>query len=193
MRLHKSYYIFSLLILTSYASAKFSLDNIVSYVVPKKQEDIVNYEHKFEPDGSLKIANTNGNINVKTWSQDHMIVEIIKKGNEKDLGEISFDVHLTDELASIVTSQPEKNKAEITFNVIVPRQASVHVSTDDGTIKIHQVHNTINAETDRGDITINESVKKVYARTNNGTITLKAQQLTDEDYIILENQNGDIT
>lgn len=192
MKLHYSLYFFAV-VMTLPIHAKFSVDNIVSYVIPKKQEDVINYDHKLLHDGSIKITNTNGNISVKTWNQEHVHIEIIKKGTDKDIAEVSCETYFTSELISLTTQQPEKNSTEIDYNIIMPRSARVTITTDSGSIKINQLHNAISAQTDDGSINITDITHKTYARSGNGSITAKVQSLPADAQFILETENGDIT
>lgn len=192
MKLHYSLYFFTAVIVLP-LQAKFSVDNIVSYVIPKKQEDVINYDHKLVHDGSIKIANTKGNISIKTWNQEHVHIEIIKKGTDKDIAEVSCETYFTSELISLTTQQPEKNSTEIDYNIIMPRTARATVTTDSGSIKINQLHNAISAQTDDGSINITDITHKTYARSGNGSIIAKVQSLPADGQLVLETENGDIT
>ncbi len=188
------YFYFLLCTISSHASAKYLIDDIVSYVIPQKQEQATTHEYKFDKDGTLKINNSQGEINLKTWNQDQILIETIKKGYEKEIDEISSDIYLSQELISITTKQPTKNNASISYNIIMPRGASVSIKTNYGTTKINNLQGSIHVETNQGPIMINDSNNKVYARTLNGDILLKAQKLPRNDsHIILETLKGDIS
>jgi hypothetical protein len=174
-------------------SAKYIIDDIVSYVIPQKQEQVTTHEYKFDKDGILKIYNSHGEVSVKTWNQDQILIETIKKGYEKEIEEISSDIYLSPELISIATKQPEKNNASIAYNIIMPRGASILIKNSSGTTTINSLQGNIYIEAEHGPIMINDSSNKVYARTLSGDIILKAQKLPHNDsHIILETLKGDI-
>lgn len=165
---------------------------MVSYVVPKTQEEVVNYDHSFGLNGSLEIENTNGDVIIKTWNQEKIIIEATKKGTEQDLEDLDIDARLTTNHASLTTKQTSKGKGAVHYTVIVPRKTSVKVKTFNGSITTNQVEGAITAITSKGSITINEAANSVRAKTTKGMIDVSMRQVKSATTINLENQEGDI-
>ncbi len=184
--------LFSALLLTSSLNAQFSLKNIVSYVVPKTQEEVANYDYPFEQHGTLEIDNTNGDILIKTWNQEKIIVEATKKGTEHDLEDLDIDAKFTEHSASLNTKQSSKNKASVNYTVIVPRTTNIKIKTFNGSITTHQVEGSITAHTSKGAVALNDAANTVRAKTTKGAIDVTMRQTKHAKAIELENQEGDI-
>lgn len=174
--------------------AKLSINNIVSYVIPKTQEEIVNFEHSFDVDGKLQINNFNGDINViKTWNKQQIVIEVVKKGVDKELAQVTFDTSFSSQVASITTRQPTKNKTAVTFNIIMPAHVKLDLKTDKGCINVNSAADDISAITEEGSIILNDTIGSVFARTDDGELTVKTKRLKSDQSIVLENQDGNIS
>jgi DUF4097 and DUF4098 domain-containing protein YvlB len=173
-------------------NAEFSLKNIVSYVLPKTQEELVNYDHSFEPHGSLEVENTNGDIVIKTWNQEKIIVEAVKKGSETDLEELDIDARFTENSAILTTKQPNKSKSVVDYTIIVPKRVNVKLKTVNGSITVNQVEGAITAVANKGAIAINEASNSVRAKTAKGTIDVTMRRIKPATTLTLENLEGDI-
>lgn len=176
----------------SQLNADFSLQNIVSYVAPKTQEEIDNYDHAFAANGTLELENTNGNIIIKTWNQEKIVIEATKKGKEADLDNIDIDAQITEHYAHLSTKQTNKNKSTVDYTVIVPKKVTLKVKTLNGSITASNIEGSINATTTKGSITITDASNAVRAKTTNGTIEATLRHVKPATAIELENQNGDI-
>ncbi len=182
----------SALLSTQHLNAQFSLKSIVSYVIPKTQEEVANYDHHFTPHGTLEVDNIHGDIVIKTWNQEKIIIEATKKGTEQDLEDLDIDARLTESFASLSTKQPSKNKCSVNYTIIVPRKTNVKIKTLNGSITTNQVEGSITAITNKGSITLNEAANTVRAKTTKGNIDVTMHQVKPATTLLLENQEGDI-
>lgn len=174
-------------------NAQFSFKNIVSYVAPKTQEEMLNYDQAFTTHGgSLEVENINGSITVKTWGQEKVIIEAVKKGSEREIEELDIDARFSENFISLATRQPNKCKGSVDYTIIVPRKTNVSLKTLSGSISINQVTGSIAALTNKGSITINEAANAVRAKTTKGDIDVSMRHIKQATTIFLENQVGDI-
>lgn len=185
----------NLFLLCSIATIPFtiaaaSLNDIVTYVTPKKQEDIITYEHTLEENGTLYAETTHGSISVKTWNHNKVIIEVVKKGNNKDLESLTLDTTFKDDEVFIKAHQKQKSRGKVDINIIAPHTTILTTHTDHGSIHVVQPHGPINALTTSGAITIVDSTNVVHAQSEHGAICIQQKILKEPHSIIATTQNG---
>jgi hypothetical protein len=173
--------------------ADFSLKNIVSYVMPKIQEEIVNYDNQFDCHGTLEVETINGSITIKAWNQEKIIIEATKKGSAQEVGALTIDAQITEKSASISSKQLPKSGGAIDYVIIVPHTATVKLRSLNGAITVNQMNGPILAITNKGAITINDATANIRAKTTKGAITVSMRSVKPTGSIMLENQDGEIS
>ncbi|MBN1549438.1 DUF4097 family beta strand repeat protein [Candidatus Babeliales bacterium] len=184
--------IMPLLVSTEGIFASFSFKDIVTYVSPKKQEDVLTYEHKLENEGTLYAETTNGKISVKTWSHNKIVVEVVKKGSEKDLETANITTNFKDHEAYIQVKQKQKARCSIDINIIAPHATVMSLRSNNGSLHVTQPHGPVDASILNGAITILDSTSVVHATSENGAICIQQKQLSEPHTITAQTTNGAI-
>jgi len=178
----------------------FSLQNVAKNVKNKvsgwfyKQEEVVKQEIPITTQQQLHIDNRNGNIRVKTWQQNNVVLKTVKHASSfEDIDKIVVNINRSADTISIQTSVAEEinNNYSVDFHVLIPKKMALRLATDNGSIKAKHCEGLIQAHTDvgtidlihtkekvcanansKGSITIQQAVGPIQATTNNGNISL---------------------
>jgi len=186
-------YVFFLIISTFYQNsrAEFSLDTIKNWFLGN-QEEIVYKEEPFNKNGTLTLANDNGTITVKTWSSPKIAAEIIKIGSEKERDSVTITTALDKNNAQIKTINSHKHpKVLVHYNLIVPEQASLNITSKKGIIKIKNAQGPITAIAHQGSITITNAAQSIHAHASD-TINLSCLHISLNNSITLKTISGPI-
>lgn len=186
-----------LLSITSIASAhifdKFSLDGVYSLFGKYTHEEVIEKEFQLEHPGTLSVSNIAGNITITTeWKRNTICLKAIKKTAKPELLEmITLKAQQSNNhdliLASIFAQESLKGALE--FQLIVPSDMKLNLSTDNGNIIIQDVNGQVIATTLNGNIDIKNTTNNITAKTeNNGHITITHAK----GNVIASTQKGDI-
>lgn len=174
-----------------YSSVSFK--EIVSYVTPKKQEEILTKQYRLGKKSSVYAKTTRGSIAIKTWCQEKIVVELVKHGSEKDLESLALTTSFTKEEVRLNALQKPKCKGTVNFNIIVPRHATLILHTAHGSIHVCQPHGALDASTGKGPITVLETTNVVNARTDRGNILVHYKKFQEPTTATIGTNNGNIT
>ncbi|MEP0265700.1 hypothetical protein [Dokdonia sp.] len=169
------------------------------------KEKKIKKEYTVNPDARLKIDNSYGNINVVSWNENRILIEVFIKTNgnneeavQKKMDEIDVDFEGN---ASFVSATTKLNKGsrswwsswkdsnvnrEIRYEVKVPVTIDVDISNDYGGIYINEIQGNTKINCDYGKLIIgkllgdNNSLNFDY--TNNVTIEYMKSGRITADY-----------
>ncbi len=113
--------------------------------------------YNLNPDGTISVTNTSGNIRITTWNENHVQVDAVKRARREEdwpLVEIR------------VSSRPER----LEINTIYPRGRANSTSVD-YELKVPRGALLSNIATTSGDVTITGPVASVVARSTSGNVT----------------------
>ena len=114
---------------------------------------------------------------------------------------VKVDVRPSGKKLSVKVKQPKlKSKQSVTvdFEIIVPKQSNLQLSSNNGAIKVADIVGKIKSRTNNGAVTAERISGDTYLKTNNGAVTIKKANLrpgkavTNNGRISCEQITGDI-
>lgn len=126
----------------------------------------------FELGGTLTIANQNGSIVVRTWSESSVRIEAEKKAKSRDaLDDIEIVVEGSGSSVQVETVHRRKrDRGSVKYTISVPAEANVEARTANGSVTIDGIHGRVDARSVNGSVKIENTVGAVDATTTNGSI-----------------------
>ena len=126
---------------------------------------------------TLVVENTFGTIKIKTdWNQNVISLKALKKATTENLVKISIEIddNDTDTISLKTVFQDSKVKGSVDYTLMVPKQMSIRLKTDKGTIKVKRFDGQVWATTENGSIEIAHVNNKVSATVaQNGSISIE--------------------
>lgn len=140
------------------------------------KEKTIKKEYDVNSDALLKVRNSYGNLNITSWNENRVLIEVHIKtnGNNEDkvqrrLDEITVDFEANSDLVSARTIY-DKNKSnwgwnwgknknvniQINYTIKVPVKNSVHLSNDYGNIYLDRIDGHAKISCDYGRLEIGE-------------------------------------
>lgn len=186
-------------ILTSSACVMAVVDHN-QYSPVEKYEEII----PFEPDGELALVNFDGDIEITGWDQWEVDIYAKKHLETPRGGRLQFlwekrtvpqiNVENYGNGVKISTRAPSQSGALVDYFINLPR--SIHIkdiTAREGRIFISGIYGSIRAELAGGDIEVENFSGSLTALVTLGSITAGLYDLREEDDILLNCREGDIT
>ena len=169
------------------------------------KEKKIKKEYAVNADAQLKINNSYGNVNVVSWNENRVVIEVTVKTNgnneekvQKKLDEINVDFSNSASLVSAKTIF-NKNKGrswwrsgnnnvnmQINYEIKVPVTNSVDLSNDYGGISLNKIEGNARINCDYGKMTLGKLLGDTnelrFDYTNNSTIEYMKQGKINADY-----------
>ncbi|MEO0526112.1 MAG: hypothetical protein AAFZ89_02730 [Bacteroidota bacterium] len=140
------------------------------------KEKTIKKEFNVSSDALLKVKNSYGNLNITSWNEDRVVIEVYIKTNgnneekvQRRLDEIDVDFEANNSMVSARTIF-NKNKSnwkwswgrsnnvniQINYTIKVPVKNSVHLSNDYGNIYLNRIDGHAKISCDYGRLEIGE-------------------------------------
>jgi DUF4097 and DUF4098 domain-containing protein YvlB len=127
----------------------------------------------FTVSGSPRVTiNTfDGHVMVHGWDKPEVAYTAIKGSNdEESLKGISIEAQQQGETISIIAKNNEEENGSVNFDVYVPRQSSLHVSSGDGALNLDGVTGQITLRSGDGPIEVANGGGQLQVNTGDGVI-----------------------
>lgn len=171
-----TYIMISITILMQDANA-FSFKKISSAFGGKPFQEVIEKEYPINNQQKIVIDNTHGDIVIKTaWNQPTIVLKatISCAKQEQETVHIIDDISNPKEFALRTITDDESNKSKVHYELIVPANIKLQLSTNKGNITIYDAHGITMATTQDGAIYLHNVHNKVCATTrNSGSIYSK--------------------
>ncbi len=147
------------------------------------------HEQVFSSGSTLRIANPNGYIVVRSWDRDYLVVKAVKHlesgasplrrliGTDPDASrmfdEIRLSVRATDSGVSVQTHLPAElpeHTVRVQYDVMVPRHTNLDLETDNGHITVMDVNGDVRACSGNGKVSLSNVYGAAQVRTSNGNV-----------------------
>lgn len=160
------------------------------------QEQIFDKTVPLAPDGTLRIENLNGSVQVRGWDRPEVQVHAVKLAGRDpgDLAAVAIDVTATPARVTIATRYPEDKGVDVNvdYEVRVPyRSLLEHVATVNGNVGISNIETTGDLRTVNGNILAYNCAGGLSAHTTNGSIYEELASLAASG-ATLETVNGSV-
>jgi len=150
-------------------TASPSFKKVSSFFGGYPYEEVLQKEYKIAKQGTVMIKNIDGPITITTgWKKNTIFLKVIKKSNKPEqLASIHIiDKQPTPDKLMIKTAYTqEKTKGLVEYELIIPTDSHLQISTQQGTIKIKEIQGPITATTAHGDIEIMKTNNTIHAQT----------------------------
>lgn len=159
----------------------------------------------FSPEGSIKVQNINGLIEITGWDQSEVRVVTTKTGkNAQELEHaISQQKHTEDTLTIKTNIEPvskgflgigrKRSSASIDYKIWAPKQSKLNeIRSVNGRVEIRDIQGPVDVETVNGPAKAEGLGSDVEISTVNGPINASLPQAPDNGSIKLETVNGRI-
>lgn len=141
---------------------------------------------KFEPGGTFRLENVNGEVLIETWDRPEVSIEAEKAASsERVLKEIDVEVDRLGDQVEVRTRFPRRRSffgrmGKVDYRIRMPTEARVDVETVNGKVRVEGIRGRVKASTVNGAIEIDDAAGEVEVSTVNGSI--KARYLdVDKD------------
>lgn len=132
----------------------------------------------------VSLTTFDGSIQVRPWDRPEVLVEIEKRGSDKEaVSDIQIVAEAKDNRVSVDVRKPSSEKEFIGIGIhhstsarliaSVPRGAKLMVSTRDGSITVERIDGQLELRTDDGSVRVSEAAGDVLVVTRDGSITLE--------------------
>lgn len=127
----------------------------------------------FTVSGSPRVSITtfDGQVKVHGWDKAEVAFTATKYANDQDsLSHLSIQAQQQGQAISINASNPDEHSGSVSFDVYVPRRASLHVSSGDGALNLDGVSGEITLRSGDGAIEVANGGGQLQVNTGDGLI-----------------------
>ena len=119
----------------------------------------------------VNVSTFDGSVQVHGWDKSEVMYTATTRGDEEeDLKKVAIQAEQTGSSISFVATTDNDRSASVQFEVWVPRQSSIHVSSDDGSLKLDGVSGDVTLRTGDGSIEVNDGGGVLQLNTGDGHI-----------------------
>lgn len=147
------------------------------------QGQMAREEHRFKVSGQpeIRLTTFDGSIEIRSWDQPEVLVEVEKHGATKDaIARLDVRVSQQENRIEVEARRPLGGGAfigihmspNVRFVATVPRQSSVFARSGDGSIRIARVTGRLELRTGDGSIRGDELSGELTVNTGDGSIIL---------------------
>jgi len=120
---------------------------------------------------SVNVSTFDGAVRVHGWDKSEVMYTITKKAEDDEgLRGISTEASQNAASISVIARSDNDHNGTATIEVWVPRKSTLHVSSDDGSLKLDGVSGDITLRTGDGSIEVNDAGGQLKVNTGDGHI-----------------------
>lgn len=189
---HSIHIVLVLSLCTVYTSKASILDNVRS--LWKTNKEIISKEQILTPNSTFKIENTAGDITIKTWNQNKLVIEAVKKGSPEAIQATDIETHYTENGAIVKTViNDSQRKCTVDYTILIPSSATITLAhTDHGNVTLKNTDKPAKIQTYKGSITCQNATNSIHANTRYGNIKIHAKKLDKQHTILAVSGHGNI-
>jgi hypothetical protein len=118
----------------------------------------------------VNVVTYDGSITVHGWDKAEVKYTATKSGrDEQEVKAVHIEAEQQGSEVSII-AKSEEGQGSASLEVFVPRNASVHASSDDGSLTLQGVSGELTLRTDDGSVEVSDSKGQLQANTGDGSI-----------------------
>lgn len=119
----------------------------------------------------ITLSTFDGQVTVRGWDKNEVTYNATKgAADEETLKQISIQAQQQGDAISITTINPDEVNGRVNFDVYVPRQATLHVSSGDGALNLDGVTGQITLRSGDGPIDVANGGGQLQVNTGDGVI-----------------------
>ncbi len=156
------------------------------------ENDVSSSKHMLtDKENHIIIKNFTGDITIKTWSKNEVLLEVTKSGKIDDIEETHVDIKHTKSSLIIKTIEQSTGSCRVDYTLVVPKRCSIDIQTEKGNISINGVTEPVIAKAYKGSIKIN-GARSIKAETKFGNIDIETNDLKKTDNILAFSTKGNV-
>ncbi|MCX5923866.1 MAG: DUF4097 family beta strand repeat-containing protein [Candidatus Dependentiae bacterium] len=168
------------------------LPSRISSFFSRNKEEIIHKE--FNHIKKLELLCEHGDVSIKTWKQQCVLVELRKQGSDLFIQSAALQCNVKDNILQVSTTKSDASlSGTMTLQILVPETLPVKIATTEKDITIKNLSGAINAQTTYGAISIFEGTNTVIAKTTQGNIFVQRLSMQPEHSLNLHSDHGNIT
>jgi DUF4097 and DUF4098 domain-containing protein YvlB len=122
---------------------------------------------------NINLSTYDGNIVVHGWDKAEVKYTATMSGrDETEARTVRIETEQRGSEVSIIARSDEMHQGSASLEVFVPRNSSVHVSSDDGSLSLQGVTGELTLRTDDGNVEVSDSKGQLTANTGDGSIEI---------------------
>ena len=156
----------------------------------------------FSPTGKITLDNTNGEVVVRTWDRNEILIEGEKSAKtDEELKLIELNMDLTESKAAIKVHLPKRGgffsggniRASVSFKITLPATAVIEkIDVVNASVDIKGIRGSVNAESVNGRIRAHDLGGNVRLGTVNGEIDAAVSTVAAGQKLSFHTVNGSI-
>ena len=157
--------------------------------------ETVSHQKEVSPNVALTVANINGDVTIKTWKNNSVLLDAVKKGRKEDVSSTKIAFHKDGNALSISTlaADAQRKPCTVHYTLLVPENCRLEsVATESGKINIHNIQNKIVAHTHNGAIEMNNVSGTIETSTRRGEIVINTNTIIPDTRIFAFSEQGKI-
>lgn len=121
----------------------------------------------------VNISTFDGHVTVRGWDKPEVQYTATTRSDEEDaFKQVSILTHQHGPTVTIAAKNELHRNASVAFEVFVPRQAALHVSSGDGAVTVDGISGDITLRSGGGAIEVSNSGGQLQVNTGDGTIQI---------------------
>ena len=155
----------------------------------------------FEANGEVSLENINGDIDVRTWDKNEILIEGEKSAKtDEELKRIDLVMEVSPARAMIRVKLPKRSggmfsgntiRAAVRFQITVPRNAVLSkISTVNSSVRIDGASGSVHATSVNGGVKAEHLGGNAHLETVNGTVAATFDRIVPQQKLSLESVNG---
>jgi DUF4097 and DUF4098 domain-containing protein YvlB len=119
----------------------------------------------------VNVSTFDGSVVVNGWDKSEVMYTATKRGDDDEgLRQVNIQTEQDGAGVSIIATSNDQRSGSAQLEVWVPRKATLHVSSDDGSLKLNGVSGDITLRTGDGSIEVNDGGGALQLNTGDGHI-----------------------
>lgn len=149
-------------------------------------------------DGTFRLENTNGLVEVHTWKEPRVKIEAEKAGSRWTVENTRIEIHGQGDRVTVETRQPRQqwffgHHGKVDYHVTVPENARLEIETTNGRVRIEGATGLVRAATTNGGVDVEDAAGVVEASTTNGGVRVAFRKSPTEGSSRVSTTNGSVT
>jgi DUF4097 and DUF4098 domain-containing protein YvlB len=135
----------------------------------------------FNPGGSLRVENRNGDIEIATWGESSVRIQAEKTAKDDEgLENVEIQIQGSGDNVSVETVyHGRRNHGEVSYRIFLPQEAQVSVATANGEVVVRGIRGRVDAHSVNGAVTVENVSGEIDAETTNGSIRAAYENVVD--------------
>lgn len=160
----------------------------------KAKTETVSIKKEVPENAQLILYNIDGNVNIRVWKQQKIVVQATKKGNGESLKKVTIKDSIQGKKFKLETIHNEKNiNCSVEYDILIPENMWLaSINTKKGNIKIEDTKKGVFAYSQKGSIILDHVEGVVKAKSDKGAITINTHTFADATTIQAYTKNGTI-